>query len=89
MIIYSGCGSDRQEGVIFIVTGSHRVYHCTFEVLYSQDRSRPIGVTFVSVMEPNDLGSFRLAYKEVTSTKSGLKLGYLREHDSPPLLRTG
>ena len=61
MIIYSGCGSDRQEGVIFIVTGSHRVYHCTFEVLYSQDRSRPIGVTVVSVMEPNawDLSGWR------------------------------
>jgi hypothetical protein len=75
MVIYSGCGSDHQEGAVYIDTGSHRVHHCTFEVLYSQDRTRPIGVTFVSVMEPNDLGSFRLTYKEVTSGKIRLEIG--------------
>ena len=75
MVIYSGCGSDRQEGAVYIDTGSHRVHRCTFEVLYSQDRSRPIGVTFTSAMEPNDLGSFRLTYKEVTSGKIRVEIG--------------
>jgi len=71
MLVYSGCGTDHSEGAVYV--GDSRVYHFTFEVLYAPDRSRPIGVTFVSGSDGN-LGPLRLTYKEIAKDKIAIEV---------------
>jgi hypothetical protein len=73
MIVYAGCGSDRGIGALYIDGTAHTVQHCTWTVLYPPNRSKPNGVTFVSLREPN-LPTFRLTYTEVAPGNISIEL---------------
>jgi hypothetical protein len=46
MFVYSGCGSEHANGAVYVDGAGHTVQHCTFEILFPPNRSRPNGVTF-------------------------------------------
>ena len=73
MVVYSGCGTERGTRAIYVDGTHHTVHYCTFDVLYSPNRSKPNGVTFVSVPEPN-IPTFRLTYTEITQAQIGIEL---------------